>query len=391
VPEADASDGVAAMMDRLKLTAKEAKVFVLDDSSQDVFIGPEWALMGKVMAPNTLHVDTIKVVLKAAWGNPKGMFVRSMVPNLFLAEFESEADKRGVINGSPWLLGKNTILLKEFDPRIQPTDVIFDRLLMWVWIYGLPFPLMNKERGTPLASNIGEVVQVEVDEKGRAWGEYLRVQINVDISEPLMRCLAVESASLKKTVYFDVRYEKPPMYRFSCGLIGHSSLVCPTPASRDVDGKLPWCSERVCVPEQWKKDQRSSSGQGSLSGQGSSNQPSASAKKDGEVSSRVKPRKARARKTNVPAKEQDNTGGNHPGGRKRKHVYVAKTSTALAIMNTTTIVAQQKDDVGLLASVEVETEERSGDSNKKQKSDSGIVPDRSVDLAAAVEQPRDTQ
>jgi hypothetical protein len=60
-------------------------------------------------------------------------------------------------------------------------------------------------------------------------------------------------------------------------------------------------------------------------------------------------------------------------------------------MNTTTIVAQQKDDVGLLASVEVETEERSGDSNKKQKSDSGIVPDRSVDLAAAVEQPRDTQ
>jgi hypothetical protein len=126
----------------------------------------------------------------------------------------------------------------------------------------------------------------------------------------------VESASLKKTVYFDVRYEKPPMYCFSCGLIGHSSLVCPTPASRDGDGKLPWCSERVCVPEQWKKDQRSSSGQGSLSGQGSSNQPSATAKKDGEVSSPAKARKARARKANAPAKEQDNTGGKHPGGRK---------------------------------------------------------------------------
>jgi hypothetical protein len=147
----------------------------------------------------------------------------------------------------------------------------------------------------------------------------------------------------------------------------------------------------VCVPEQWKKDQRSSSGQGSLSGQGSSNQPSATAKKDGEVSSPAKARKARARKANAPAKEQDNTGGKHPGGRKRKQAYVVKTPTALAIMNTTAIVAQQKDDVGLLASPEVETEERSGGSNKKQKSDNGVASDRSADLAAAVDQPRDTQ
>jgi hypothetical protein len=60
-------------------------------------------------------------------------------------------------------------------------------------------------------------------------------------------------------------------------------------------------------------------------------------------------------------------------------------------MNTTAIVAQQKDDVGLLASPEVETEERSGGSNKKQKSDNGVASDRSADLAAAVDQPRDTQ
>jgi hypothetical protein len=93
----------------------------------------------------------------------------------------------------------------------------------------------------------------------------------------------------------------------------------------------------------------------------------------------------------VPAKGQDDTGGKHPGGRKRKQIYVPKTSTALAIMNSPAIVAQQKDEVGLLASPVVETEERSGDSNKKQKSDSGVVPDRSADLAAAVDQPRGTQ
>jgi hypothetical protein len=94
----------------------------------------------------------------------------------------------------------------------------------------------------------------------------------------------------------------------------------------------------------------------------------------------------------VTAKGQNDTGGKkNPDGRNRKNIYVPKTSTALAIMNSPATGTQQKDDVGQLASPVVETEERSGDSNKKQKSDSGVVPDRSADLAAAVEQPRGTQ
>jgi hypothetical protein len=52
----------------------------------------------------------------------------------------------------------------------------------------------------------------------------------------------------------------------------------------------------VCVPEEWKKQPRSSSGHGSNSAQGSSSAPAANGQKHGEVTSPRKVCKPQARK-----------------------------------------------------------------------------------------------
>jgi hypothetical protein len=76
---ANVDGGVAEMMGRLKLTVQESTPFVLEDGEDDLDC-PEWALFGKVLAPNTLHISTIQSALRPAWGNPRAWSFVCMVP-----------------------------------------------------------------------------------------------------------------------------------------------------------------------------------------------------------------------------------------------------------------------------------------------------------------------
>ena len=79
------------MMNRLNLTTKEEAVIEDsdDEGSQGVIL--EWSLIGKVQAPKPIHISMIFKAMRPAWGNPKGLGVRSIGEkgyNLFIADFD---------------------------------------------------------------------------------------------------------------------------------------------------------------------------------------------------------------------------------------------------------------------------------------------------------------
>jgi hypothetical protein len=213
------------------------------------------------------------------------------------------------------------------------------------------YELMNADRGTPLAALLGAVEHVEVDEDGRSWGSYLRVRVTIDPSEPIMRYVSVFSKKKNKTVEYEVMYEKLPIFCFSCGMIGHSSIVCPTPAERDDDGKLPYSGDKLCVPDPRRREfsastKHSQNGRGARHGTdvGSGSQtsaPSSGSKKkaDGaaEVSSPAK-KHTRTRRSTPYVRKNATTAGKQAvpqdatlAGKKRKNpkqVYVPRTPVA---------------------------------------------------------------
>ncbi|KAM0845547.1 hypothetical protein ACQ4PT_056296 [Festuca glaucescens] len=256
---------VEHMMARLRLTAVESEAVVIDDTEDLNLIDPDRAFVGKVLAPNKLHIQTISAAMRPAWGNPRGLVFNPAGNNLFIAEFGSKADRDRVMEGSPWTVGRHAVLMKKYDVEVQPHMVVFDRLAIWARILALPNRLMYSTRGMEIAKPIGLVKKIEADALGRCWGVFMRVRVEVKVHEPLLRCVTVFSSKLQTTETYAVQYEQLPYFCFSCGLLGHSTLACATPADRDENGDLPYTAKKLSAPEDSKKNGGSKSGTSSAS------------------------------------------------------------------------------------------------------------------------------
>lgn len=89
--------------------------------------------------------------------------------------------------GTPWMVGKHAVVLKLYDERLSASEIVFDRMEIWVCIMNLPLGWMNQHRGERAMGLIGHVVKMDVDRDGEASGAFLRARVAIEIDKPLRR------------------------------------------------------------------------------------------------------------------------------------------------------------------------------------------------------------
>lgn len=84
---------------------------------------------------------------------------------------------------------------------------------------------MNEKVGRILGLRAVFVEEVENPKTRIAWGHFLRVRAQIDVSSPLKKgCwLATYDGS---RVWVDFRYEKRPDYCYICGCLDHNDKDC---------------------------------------------------------------------------------------------------------------------------------------------------------------------
>ena len=68
----EVEEQVSDLFGKLNLT-REKETLVLQDNEDSDLAGVKYAVIGKVLSPNLLHLQTIMSAMQPAWGNPRGI------------------------------------------------------------------------------------------------------------------------------------------------------------------------------------------------------------------------------------------------------------------------------------------------------------------------------
>jgi hypothetical protein len=126
---------------------------------------------------------------------------------MFLIEFENGWERSKVMEGRPWVFDGNLVSLAYFDGLTFPICTEFWQGTFLGTYVQSTFSVHGKGNWlSDWGSSVGMVEEVDVDEEGVGWGEFLRVQILLDVTKPLSRGRMI---TLKqKVLWVAFQYEK---------------------------------------------------------------------------------------------------------------------------------------------------------------------------------------
>jgi hypothetical protein len=164
--------------------------------------------------------------LGGIWCPLRGIRCKEMGENIFLFTFLQESGKRKALNEGPWTFNKELLVMQDFDPTKALEEYEFNSIPIWVRVFKLPLGAMERSTGEQIGDEIGEFIEVEVGDDGRAVGEFLRIHVRLDISKPIMRGITLHVGENMLPKWCPFEYEFLPDFCFTCGIIGHCDRAC---------------------------------------------------------------------------------------------------------------------------------------------------------------------
>ncbi|XP_062175986.1 uncharacterized protein LOC133881040 [Alnus glutinosa] len=199
-------EALSTMWGKINLLEKEdVKVHIGDESAEPWSGKGQFYLVGKLLADRVVPKDLFRVHMKRAWKILGSVSFKVLGENLFVIEFEHDWERIQ-------------------DDFTAPSEMAFDKASFWIRMYNLPLACMNSMIGHQVGSTVGLVEEVKANEREMAWGEYLQVQIVIDLTKPLDqgRKLTIKN----KSTWIVFKYEKLPNFCYNYGVVRHGKNGC---------------------------------------------------------------------------------------------------------------------------------------------------------------------
>ncbi|KAL5768847.1 hypothetical protein ACOSQ2_015630 [Xanthoceras sorbifolium] len=183
-------------------------------------------LVGKILTTKLINREAFRAIIPKIWRTTQTFIMENVKENVFVFQFQNQADKRRVLTGGPWSFDKCLIVLEEPLGDGKFLEMGFNNVQFWVQLHNVPLICMTKEIGWALSNKISQVTDIDVGATGDCLGRFLLVRVVIDVSKPLSRYLRVCLSEGDPDTVLLLRYERLTEYCFQCGVVGHVVREC---------------------------------------------------------------------------------------------------------------------------------------------------------------------
>ena len=114
--------------------------------------------------------------------------------------------------------------MQRYEGETPLEDIKFERTTLWVQVHGILTKYMNIGAAKKIYGVVGDVFR-QSDPRLFDGGNFIRVQVSIDVSLPLCRGRLV-SLNNQTEVWVTFKYERLPNIYYWCGRLTHNDRDC---------------------------------------------------------------------------------------------------------------------------------------------------------------------
>lgn len=103
---------------------EEIMVELFDDKEDSVALAQR-TLVGKFFSEKMLNRGAVKTVVSQAWGEPEGLQISDLGPNIFLFTFKDKMETVEVMQKRPWFVMNQLLNIQRWIPDASVFEINF--------------------------------------------------------------------------------------------------------------------------------------------------------------------------------------------------------------------------------------------------------------------------
>ncbi|XP_048615511.1 uncharacterized protein LOC125588280 [Brassica napus] len=183
----------------------------------------QFSLVGRPTIQRKQNIRALMTSLPRMWGLSGIISGRLVERRKFQFVFPSEELLQSVLNRGPWAFNDRMVVIKRWMPAMDDNDLM--QIPFWVQIRGIPMEYLTEGVIRNIGDIMGEVMLVDFNPEANASVEYVRVQLNWNLAQPLRFHKNFQFSPGVNTL-LKFRYERLRGFCETCGMIIHDSGEC---------------------------------------------------------------------------------------------------------------------------------------------------------------------